>query len=332
MDIELIHADSRFTELRQITEFRQFDAVVSADPDTQSDWMLEMPAKSWQLNPILAGHYVYISSSEWGGPVERVRHSTSDETVRVYGTCWRGLLARRAICPNEGETHAVYADADANDILRSMTAGWMTGVMAVYEGESGLKCSGKIRYRNMLDAVQYLFEPAGAGLRVRFTDGRVMLWAESANDYSEDIELSQEYECSLISERKTGQYNHIIALGQGEMLERTIVQLWLLPDGSTTENRSAVGVPVPDKYHTLIYDYTAAETRESLVLYAAEKLKEHAGGDSMEIVVEGMGRELELNDRISVRDKLTGMLSVLNVSEKNLNISSAGMSVRHTLK
>lgn len=331
MGIELIHAAPDLTELRMLTEFTQFDAVVSNDADN-CDWMLELPAKAWQLEPILEGHYIYISESEWGGPVERVRHSTSDDTVRVYGACWRSLLARRAICPQEGETHVVYENMDANDILRSMLSGWMTTRAGVYDGESGIRCSGRIRYKNMLEAVDRLLDDSGGVLRVRFTEGMIKVWVEPVRDCSSDIEFSQEYECDIIASRTAAQYDHIIALGQGEMLERTVAELWLLQDGTVTDDGTSEGIIEAEEARTLIYEYTAAESEESLKTAAGQKLVSYAGGESMEIVINGTSDELELGDLAAVRDQLTEMLAVLRVTEKNLNISSGGVTVKHTLE
>lgn len=332
MGIELIHAAADLTELRQINEFDQFDAVVSNLTDSTSDWMLKLPSRAWQLEPIEKGHYVYISDSEWGGPVSRVRHSTSDDTVRVYGTCWRGLLATRAICPEAGKTHVVYENMDANDVLRSMISGWMTTRVSVVDGESGIRCSGKIRYRDMLKAVDRLLEGTEGVLRVKFSGSMIRIWVEQLNDRSDEIEFSQEYECDIISERNASQYDHIIALGQGELLERTVVERWLLPDGTVTDDNSAEGVVSDALSRSYIYEYTAAETEDELAANAEKKLLSCAGGDSMEIVINSSLGELELGDRAAVRDQLTGILSVLSVAEKNLNISPDGMTVKHTLK
>lgn len=332
MGIELIHADEHMNELCALTEFDQFDAVISAE-DSESDWMLALPAGNWSHCPVNAGHHIYIRNTEWGGPVERVRHSSADDTVRVYGTCWRGLLERRAVCPESGQTHVVFENEDANDVLRHMLTDWMPTRFSVQPGDSGVRCSGRIRYKSLAEAMNTMLTEAGGCLRVKFDGASVMLWVEPENDLSSEVELSQECGASVISERKTGQYDHIVALGQGEMLERTVAELWLLPDGTVTSDSSTEGVPTPDRYQTYIYNYPFAESQESLMNDAARKLLEYAPGDSMEITVEDIGRELLLGDVVSVRDLVTGITSIHRVAEKNLNITdSAGAAIRHTLK
>ena len=333
MGIELIHADGSFTELRELMEFSQFDANISMSPESgDNDWMLELPSLEWQRMPVLPGHFVYISGSEWGGQAERVRHSTSDSTVRVYGTCWRGMLARRAVCPPAGDTHVVFSDSDASDVIRSLLGGWMPRIFRTAEGSSGISCSGSIRYKPLLDAIYTLLGDSSARLCVRFSEGMIRLWAERIHDRSGDIELSQDYESTIIAERRLSEFNHIVALGQGEMLGREVKELWLLPDGSVTENSSASGVPGADMISTYIYDYPAVESASVLRTEAEKKLKSFAGGDSMEITVSGDESDLELTDRVSVRDRLTGISSVLSVFEKNLNISTGGVRIKHILK
>lgn len=332
MDLELIHADESFRELCRINEFRQFDAVTAQSYESSdNDWMLELPVQVWQRMNVQTGHYIYIPESEWGGPVERVRYSSGDDSVRLYGTCWRGLLARHAVCPAEGETHVVFTDCDANDMLRQLIKDWKSDLFCVNNGSSGILCSGKIRYNTVLEAAYSMLETAGGRLCAEFSQGKVQLRAEPRRDLSDERELSQEYESSIVSEIKSDEYNHVIALGQGEMLDRTVIELWLLPDGSVIEDGDAAAEQL-GCINTLIYDYPAAEETSRLKADAKRKLLSFAGGSVMEISVNDPSAELELTDTVSVRDNITGIVSSLQVWEKCLNISSDGPVIKHILK
>lgn len=332
MDIELIHADESFRELCRINEFRQFDAVIGQSTENgDNDWMLELPVQVWQKLGVQTGHYIYIPESEWGGPVERVRYSSGDDSVRLYGTCWRGLLARHAVCPEKGETHAVFSECDANDLLRTLLSDWKGDVFSVNDGHSGVICSGKIRYETMLEAVSGILETSSGRLCVNFSDGTVWLCARERRDRRKEIELSQEYESSIISEIKADEYNHVIALGKGEMLERTVIELWLLPDGTITDDAAAAAKEL-GCINTLIYDYPSAEDDSKLASDAKKKLLSYAGGGVMEITVKESVSDLELTDIVSVRDNATGMQSALQVWEKSLNITADGAVTKHILR
>ena len=52
----------------------------------------------------------------------------------------------------------------------------------------------------------------------------------------------------------------------------------------------------------------------------------------MEITLSGIDTQLELTDRISVRDSVTGMVSRLRVQEKRLRIDKDSVTVTHILK
>ncbi len=136
----------------------------------------------------------------------------------------------------------------------------------------------------------------------------------------------------LNTESSSRKYNHVIALGQGEMLERTVVELWLLPDGSVTDDPAAEGVPAEEEYSTLLYDYSAVESEDELRRAAAKKLRGAAGSDSLELELFDYDGSLRLGDIVSAKDELTGMTARLSVSGTLLKLTAGGVSLRHTLK
>jgi len=331
MDYRLIHADENMTELGEVRCFVQFDAQISMEPtQEENDWMLQMPARMWQNCPIRAGHSIYIPGTEWGGVVQRVRHTGSEEMVRVYGLCWRGMLTRKAVCPPEGQTHLVLSSVEGNAAAAQLLDGWQAELFAVSQQHSGVVCSGSVRYRCLLDALYAVLEGVGR-LRLEFADRRVLLSAEPIAERSDEIELSQEYEARIISDGKSGDYNHLLALGRGEMLERTVLELWRLPDGTVTDDPEAEGVPAPADYVTYIYDYSAVEDDAELLAAAKKKLRELSGTCSVEIELYSSEEGLELTDIVSVRDSVTDMTAALSVVKKSINISSSGVSILHKL-
>lgn len=331
MELRLIHADELLTELGEVLYYTQFDAQISMEPVPDSnDWMLQLPAQVWKERPIEAGHYIYIPDTEWGGVAERVHHTASEGEVRVYGVCWRGLLARRVVCPPQGKTHFELTDIEGNEALRAMTGNWKSELLSVAGEQSGLSLSCSVRYRSLLESVYELLGDKGR-LDITFADRSVRLSVGAVSDRSGEVEFSQEYEAGIISEHSRNVYDHIIALGRGEMLDRTVVELWLLPDGTVTDDPTAQGVPAPSERMTYLYDYSAVESDAELRSAAKRKLLEVSGSDELEIELCDAETELELTDRASVRDSVTGMTAVLSVAEKRLNIRDNTVSVTHIL-
>lgn len=331
MDVELIHADSDMRELRQMTFFSRFDAELSLDEADDNSWMLELPEQLWAVEPVLEGHYIYISGTEWGGPVERVSHICADGTVRLYGACWRGLLARRVICPEAGQTHRVVTGTEANAALAELLGQWGGGLFAVSEEDSGLICSASLRYRTLLDSAYALLGDSGR-LEITFDEGHALLRCLPVRDLSELIELSQDYDARITSERTSRKYNHIIALGGGEMLERTVIELYALSDGSMTDDPDADGVPDENELSTLLYDYSAVESDDELRRAAVKKLRSAAAADSMEIELYDYDGTLMPGDIVSVRDDVTGMATRMAIRGTVLKITEDGVTVEHSLK
>lgn len=329
--MELIHADSDFTEKGEIPHFIKFDAQVGMKTaDADSDFELVMHERVWEQSPIRCGDYVYLPGTPWGGRADRVVHSVSDESVRICGTCWRGLLERRAVVPAEGETHVTVTDMEANAMLTQLL-GTAPLYLTVSSDDSGIRCSGSIRYKSLLYAAETLLAQQGARLRVDFADGQIRLCAESITDHTGEIEFSQEYDSSLVSTEQDEIYNHIIALGQGSMEERDVVQLWRLGDGTITDDGTSPERPDDYALCTYIYDYSSVESFSALRDAARRKLSQLTALKKLEIAIGGSEVCLELGDKAGARDLLTGMTAVLTVTAIRLVIEENNVQITHTL-
>lgn len=329
MDLRLIHADGEMRELGEVTEFESFCARLALGSE-ECDWELTLPEGVWSACPAPPGHFVYIDGSEWGGPVERVRHIGSQGLVRLYGTCWRGLLKRRVVAPMQGQTHVSLTGQEANAAIAALLGGWREGLFVASQEDSGLCCTAEVRYRPLLDALDEMLADAGGRLSAVFSGGCVTLRALPSQVMTDRVELSQEYDARIISDRCAPLYDHILALGRGEMLERQVVEMWLLPDGSVTEDAESETVAALSDTGTLLYDYSAVESLEELRRYARRRLLGQAAADSLTIeLTDDAG--LELTDTAAVRDAVTGMSALLRVIEKELSITQDGAVITHRL-
>ncbi len=328
--MELIHADENMNELCDIREFTRFDGALSVRSGEDNDWMLELPEGIWERCPVRTGHYIYIVGTEWGGPVERVRHTGSERTVRVYGSCWRGLLDRLIVCPPDGESHLTINSMEGNAALALLLDGWGAPLISVSQEDSGLTASAGIRYRTLLEAAAMMLGDSGR-LAVTFDGVNVRLCCLPISDLSAEVELSQDYEAHITSEDCGVKYNHIIALGRGELQERTRVELWRLPDGTITDNAAAEGIPPKSLLSTMLYDYSSVESEQELRSAAEKQLRKADAQSSMEIELTGTDTQLELTDIASVRDTVTGMTAALSVIQKQLILSADGVRLVHKL-
>ncbi len=329
--MELIYADSSFNEMCEVTCFVKFDAQIGLKTENaDNDFELVMDENVWVNSPVRCGGYLYLSDTVWGGRIEKIVHSVSEEKVRIYGTCFRGLLEHYAVVPNNGDTHVVVEEKEANRMLADFLSDGPSYIK-VDTADSGILCSGAIRYKSLLSAAETLLSKQGARLHVSFENGSIMLRAERITDHTNEIEFSQEYDSSLVSTEQDEIYNHIIALGQGKLEERDIVELWRLPDGTVTNNSSAQDILQKDAISTYIYDYSGVESRDALEEAARRKLSSMGKVRKLEISIDNSEVCLELSDIAGVRDLLTGMTATLTVTAIRLVIEENSVKTIHTL-
>ncbi len=329
--MELIYADGNFNECGEILHYIKFDAQLGMSTENaDNDFELVMDANIWAQNPIECGYYVYIPDTPWGGRVDRIVHSAVDERVRLYGTCWRGLLERFAVVPLEGDTHFRVKEMEANTMLASFLSNAPSYIKAE-TSDSGIICTGAIRYKSLLNAAETLLSKQGARVYAVFENGQVTIGAEHTADHTGEIEFSQEYNSSVVSTRQGVIYNHIIALGRGTLEDRDILELWRLPDGTVTNDSTAEGIPGDKELSTYIYDYSAVESVSALEEAARRKLSGQGEINRLEISVGDSDVCLELGDIAGARDLLTGMTATLTVTGIRLVIEENSVQITHTL-
>ncbi len=329
--MELIYADEELNEIGEIPCYIKFDAQVGLSTENQdNDFELSLDENVWSDLGIECGYYIYAPGTCWGGRVDKLVHSVSDRRVRIYGTCWRGLLERFAVVPESGETHVIVAETEANSMLARLLKN-APDYVSVSGEDSGIICSGSIRYKSVLSAAETLLAQQQARLNVSFDGGMITVGAESVSDHSEEIEFSQEYDSSLVSTRQGEMFNHIIALGQGRLEDRDIVELWRLPSGTITNDGNASGIPSAEKLSTYIYDYSGVESTSALDEAARRKLTELGEIKKLEISIGGSDVCLELGDKAGARDLLTGMTATLTVSAIRLVVEENSVLMTHTL-
>lgn len=329
--MELIYADEELNEIGEIPCYIKFDAQIGLSTENQdNDFELSMHENVWAELGIQCGYYIYAPDTCWGGRVDKLVHSVSDERVRIYGTCWRGLLERFGVVPESGDTHVVIAETEANDMLARLLKNAPSHIVVSAE-DSGITCSGSIRYKSVLSAAETLLSQQNARLNVSFDSGMITVGAEPVADHSGEIEFSQEYDSSLVSTKQGEMFNHIIALGQGRLEERDIVELWRLPSGTITNDGTAADIPSAEKLSTYIYDYSGVESSSALEEATRRKLAELGEIKRLEISIGSSDVCLELGDRAGARDLLTGMTASLTVTAIRLVVEENSVLLTHTL-
>ncbi len=322
--MELIHADSEFVELQMLTEFDAYEAISGLGYKySDNDFELQIPESIWLTQPINDGHYLYQLGSEWGGRVENLEHVGT--TVKCSGPTWRGMLARKIISPPSGQAYKTITAMEANLAIAALIGTSFGSLFTVSTANSGITVSGSFRYANMLGGIHSMLQQYGARLEIIFNGTQVELSVQSSVDYT-DVELSQDYEAPLESSVAHGEaYNHVIALGRGELTEREVVELWRLDNGTVTST------PQPNDAtdKQFILDYPNAESLEELTNNATAKLLENSPVESIKINLDEIDTDLKLGDVVGGADYVTGLKISKPITQKIFKVDNKGKTINY---
>lgn len=322
--MEIIHADENLDEIQMLTEFDQYEAVSGLGfKYADNDFELQVKEAVWSKYPMVKGHYLYEVGTEWGGMLEDVNHVGT--TVKVGGPTWRGMLARKILSPPSGQAYLTITTMEANQAIATLIGTSFGTLITVSTVNSGITVSGSFRYTNLLAAIHSMLQQYGARLEIVFDGTKVVLSAVSSVDYTE-TELSQDYNAPLESSVAHGKaYNHVIALGRGELVDREVVELWRLDDGTITSTLQPVG----PKDKQFVLDYPNAESLEELTNNATAKLIENAPEESIAINLDEIETDFRLGDVVGGKDKVTGLKISKPITQKILKIDKSGRKINY---
>lgn len=322
--MEIIHADSSFSELQMLTEFDSYEAISGLGYKyADNDFELQIPESTWLLQPIMVDHYLYQVGTEWGGRVENIEHVGT--TVKCSGATWRGMIARKIISPPSGQAYRKITAVEANQAIGTVVGTSFGSLFVVSTVDSGITVSGSFRYANMLGGIHSMLQQYGTRLDIVFDGLKVELSAKSSVDYT-DVELSQDYNAPLESSVAHGEaYNHIIALGRGELTAREVVELWRLDNGNVTTTPQ----PNDESDKQFVLDYPNAESVEELTNNATAKLLESSPVESIEINLDEIDTDLKLGDVVGGADYVTGLKISKPITQKIFKVDNKGKTINY---
>lgn len=322
--MEIIHADENLDEIQMLTEFDQYEAVSGLGfKYADNDFELQVKEAVWSKYPMVKGNYLYEVGTEWGGMLEDVNHVGT--TVKVGGPTWRGMLARKILSPPSGQAYRTITTMEANQAIAALIGTSFGTLITVSTANSGITVSGSFRYTNLLAAIHSMLQQYGARLEIVFDGTQVVLSAVSSIDYTE-TELSQDYNAPLESSVAHGKaYNHVFALGRGELVDREVVELWRLDNGTITSTPQPIG----PKDKQFVLDYPNAESLEELTNNATAKLIENAPEESIAINLDEIETDFRLGDVVGGKDKVTGLKISKPITQKILKIDRSGRKINY---
>lgn len=323
MGLEYIYTDANYNELGYLAHF---DADLEIGKYDVSNNDFELTLLLEDRDPLFTiGSLFYKENTETGGAVHRLKINTSDNTITMIGPTFRGLLEKEYVQPSNGSAYLTL-NGEANACINTLIGDRFDGLFVVDNiGASNIYIKYDVRDINLLQALEKALGSSNARLCIRHRiDGKVHLYAEKINDLSDTLRYDNDYQIGMIVKTESKPYNHIIALGKGELLDRLRINLYLQTDGSWSEsNQVYTGL---DR-KTYKHEDVNVDDRAELIKNATEKAIEANESDTLEI---SFGADnAELFDIVGAKENITGISFKEPITQKIIKISDGDISISY---
>lgn len=173
------------------------------------------------------GCYLYVDGEDYGGYIDSIKVDTEKGDITYKGRTWYGILESGVICPPSGQDYAIFG-GEANTVLGQIIEALRLGdLFSADTSGSGITINNyqMERYVKGYTGIRAMLKSVYAKLRCRWHEGKVILSAEPAADYSQD----EEWDTSQVDYTVTKNYhpvNHMICMGQGDLKDRAVIHIF----------------------------------------------------------------------------------------------------------
>lgn len=298
----VILMDSNLREIG-VLEFQKIDFDVAGDMDFEITISREEYKESVNIGGIVA-----IENTEYGGIIGEKISDSSTGTVILRGKTFRGVLNSHILIPDTAQNLRVYGSLgkEIDKLLKKCSI----NSHFISDMSNNLQVSVILdRYCSILKALEDVAKATTTRFEVVYVRGKegeqgsIEINFLQINDYSKEIELSEDSRLDFkVATSKNG-VNHLICLGKGELDNRDVIHLYVDGRGQISERQYYFGI---DEI-TQVYDYNNAE-HDELRKSGEEKLKELQSKDTLDLNVGRLelDREVGIGDVIGGKDHITG--------------------------
>lgn len=293
-----------------------------------NDFELEMPMSDYVQMNYQFGDRIYIPGTEYGGIIEDRETSTLEDTVFLRGYTWRGMLEYKMIKIPAGQ-NSLTVTGEANAVIARLMEGWFPNLVHVADEDSGFMITSYIfkDYTDGLTGFTEMLKTVGAKLELVYDQlpysGRVVIKAVPGNDFSEDIEYSNDNKVHFTTKDYRMGMNHLICLGKGEPKTRIKVDLYMDSDGHVSENQTYYD----EQEKIAIYKSDNEEERTKLVEEGTKKLKELWNYKELNMSVQDI--DVAIGDVVGGRERITGLYMKKPVTDKILKLDNESYSIEY---
>lgn len=302
----IVVADANGAELRSLL-FTEYDFEVGDDDNT---FLVTCLRSEWET--IYDGSRIYIPNTEYGGLFKRLKTNTKNGTISAGGYTWRGMLQNKVLCPEAGDDYATDS-GELNAIIGSRVSAAFPGLFVGSNESTGIEVDYQYnRYVTLYDGLKAMLKSVGYKMRISYDmeTGKVIVEAVPIVDYSSQIEYSSDMNANYYMTKEGTGVNHLVCLGNGELRDRVVVDLFVDENGNISETQTFFGADEIAQ----VYDYAGA-AREDLIQSGTDQLKNLRNQNSFRIDLETV-TDVEIGDIVGGRDYTSGMRMTAPITTK----------------
>lgn len=302
----IVVADANGVDQRAL-QFSEYDFEIGDDENT---FLVTCLRSEWET--IYEGSRIYIPDTEYGGIFKKLQTNTKNGTISCGGFTWRGMLQNKIICPPTGEDYATDT-GELNSIIRSRVSSALPNLFDGSTESTGIEVTYQYnRYVSLYEGLKAMLKSVGYKMRISYDmdTGKVIVDAVPIVDYSPEIEYSSDMNANYYMTKEGMGVNHLICLGQGELAERVVVDLYVDENGDISQTQTYFD----EDEITQIYDYAGA-SRDDLIQSGTDQLKNIRNHNSFRIDLEST-KDVEIGDIVGGRDYTSGMRMTAPITTK----------------
>jgi len=322
--MEMILADEKGNDLMV------WNTDIDLDNGDTNDFEITMNLDGWK-NDVTYDCRVYVPGTEYGGLIGDIESNTKTKKVTVRGDTWRGMLNKKVIEPPEGQDYRTVS-GKVHEVMKELIEPEFSGIFHVPSPETDVDITYQFnRYCTLLEGLQKMLSLINYRLQIQYLPGEpkesgyAEITAVPIVDYSEELEYSQDGNLSFSCRDYRRGYNHMIALGKGELKDRLVLHLYE-KDGIIGKVKNCTGA----KERAIVYDLSTEENAEELEKSAVEKFEELINYKKISVSVENV--DLEIGDIVAGRDYVTGIYVKRPIVQKILRIKNGVSEVEYKVQ
>lgn len=317
--MDLIYTNTRLEDVGVLKDYT-FDLAFGSD-ENNFEVTIDSNKHCCQSKCLL-----YIEGTEYGGIIDGLRVVTSDESLIYFGRTWHGILDSKILEPDAGEDY-LFVDGEANTVIRNLID--RIGLSELFEAstdDSGLIVIGykMDRYISAYSGIKKMLDTVSGKLNFTFRDGKVLVSAVPAVDYSKDEQFDND-QVEMDIQKTDNPINHLICLGKGELSERQVLHLYADSNGNISEEQTFFGIDeVAEKY-----DYSNVESLEELQKSGIEKLKEYWSSDTASMDFASENTIYDIGDIVGAKEIVTGIVVKEKITKKIVTINKYETNIEY---